>query len=65
MVALRFAGLTGVADFFAVLLRYGDDGFVFQINKLGYQLEGFLGAGFYAFAAAIALVRVNYDVVFA
>ena len=40
-------------------------GFVFEVNELGFQFKCCLRAFFDAFAAAVAFVRVDYDIVFA
>jgi hypothetical protein len=47
---------TGIADFFAVLLSYCRDGFVFEVYEFGDEFQRVLGAFFNAFAAAVAFV---------
>jgi hypothetical protein len=65
LVGFGFAGGAGVADFFAVFLFDGCNGFIFEVNKFGLQLKSLLGTGIYAFTAARASVGVYDDVVFA
>jgi hypothetical protein len=65
LVLFGFAGVAGVADFFAVLFFDCCYGFVFEVDEFCFELEGVLGAGLDAFAAAATFVGVDYDEVFA
>jgi hypothetical protein len=64
-VGFRFAASTSVFDFFAVLLIYRRNDFIFKVDKFSLRLQCIMGACHYAFSAAIATVRVNYYVEFA
>jgi hypothetical protein len=65
LVGFGFAAVACVVDFFSVLLLYCRNGFVFKVYEFCFQFKRALWARFHAFAAAVASVRVHYDVVFA
>jgi hypothetical protein len=53
----------GVTDFFAVLLRDGGNGFVFQINEFRHKLQRVLRAFLDTFLAPVTSVCIyNYEV---
>jgi len=60
-----FAWGAAVLYFFAVLFFHCRHCSAFNIILVGYKLENVVGAGFHAFAAAVALVCVYYDEVVA
>jgi len=59
------ARCTTVLDFFAVLFFHCRHCSAFDVIFVGYEFENVVGTGFYALAAAVALVSVYYDEVVA
>jgi hypothetical protein len=63
--AFRLARGTGVFDVFALLFRHRRHCLVIQINKHRHEFKGGLRTFLHTFAAAVAFLSVNNNVVFA
>lgn len=57
----RLAWSAAIFNFLSMFFGYRGHQLIFKVNHHGSRFQDALGTSFYAFAAAIALVRVNAD----
>ncbi len=60
-LSLRLAWSAAIFNFLSMLFGYCGHQLIFKVNHHGSRFQDALGTSFYAFAAAITLVRVNTD----